>query len=315
MSQPTSQALTAPPPSELAAIQAAFAASVAEAAADLGIGADAGKRLAEQVIQRVGAGTRMTPEQVAELLRQLAGRAAVAASGPVAPVDGNRAARRRHVATVLERRLSQQLAVMADQIDGVAANAVFRVAGVDPGLVPVEVQIGDLPNPRNTREAVARARRRLQHLDYDVYEQRMRVEAARIASDQVTNRFRATQQRVILAHPDIDGWRRRAHPGACLACLALADGTVYRTQTMFHTHGRCKCTLEPVTGDSPPFRTGQEQWDALTPAEKAARLKGRGGAEKAKALEGRPLTDVLARPYGADNAMVTERPLKDLTGD
>lgn len=305
MSQPSAQAVSAEE-----AARAAFLADVAAAATALNAARrDAVLAIAEQIV--AAPVPRMSVTQMAELVRRLSAQSAMAVAGGLNDAEVERfaqdiargrkrmyrQARRRAVAQILSSRVIDQTRIAAEVVDMAASESVFRVGGVDAAKVPLETQITPLGEGDDVRRRMSVARRRWQRLPYEQYTQRMRSEAARIAGDKVAEQFRATQMRVASAHPDVVGWRRVAHANACLACLAMCDGEVFREPRVFPAHSRCKCSCEAVVRDSPPYVTGQAQWDALSPAEKAERLRGRGGAAKVKALGDKKLSEVVHRPY------------------
>lgn len=86
--------------------------------------------------------------------------------------------------------------------------------------------------------------------------------------------------------PRISGWRRVTASRPCGACLARA-GVLMTSAVVFESHDRCGCHAEPVLKGVPERvqrPTGQQRWDAMSPADRAELLRGAGGATKAAAV-------------------------------
>ena len=104
----------------------------------------------------------------------------------------------------------------------------------------------------------------------------------------------------------ITGWRRVTASTPCGACLARS-GVLMSSSVVFETHDRCSCHAEPVLKGVPERvqrPTGQQRWDAMSPAERADLLRGAGGAAKAAAVT--DVNQLVAHVHG----QMVEAPLR-----
>lgn len=102
------------------------------------------------------------------------------------------------------------------------------------------------------------------------------------------------------ADKEAKGWARVPEPDACSFCAMLVTrGAVYksRASASFETHPNCRCNVEPVFNAYEPtaqIREWQRIWDE--------QIKGKFSGRDARvafrqALEGRPVTGPLVKPY------------------
>lgn len=141
----------------------------------------------------------------------------------------------------------------------------------------------------------------------------------RLAAGEVARAGRDSLAGLMAADENVEGWLRVTGPAPCGACIAAATGAIRSTDEVPEAHTYCQCVAEPVVRgvrDAHPRPTGQELFDALTPAEQDALFAGRGGAAKADLIRsGRaPLSSLIERtPMAAGPAQITEAPLSALT--
>lgn len=143
---------------------------------------------------------------------------------------------------------------------------------------------------------------------------------ARTIDARLSEQWRAGLGDQMVEQPEVIGWRRRAEPGACGACLALADGSIHTPGASMATHPRCRCVTEMVirgVNDTEWGRpTGQEMFDGMSPTEQDALFLGHGGAEKARLLRSGEvaMSDLVSEGSArlGGRRIITETPLKDL---
>lgn len=120
-----------------------------------------------------------------------------------------------------------------------------------------------------------------------------RATAERIVDAQLMDAWRSGMVAAMIANPQILGWRRIDHAGACGACFALADGEVHDTAEPFPAHPRCRCIQQPVilgVNDQAASATPAQRWARLTRAEQDAMFDHRGGAQKADLIRSGQVT-------------------------
>lgn len=78
-----------------------------------------------------------------------------------------------------------------------------------------------------------------------VQRRRMRVE--RLADAEPRTAARNARGEAIGRSRHANGWTRSTNPGACKACIGLADGTVLSARTHMWTHTGCGCAQQPTT--------------------------------------------------------------------
>lgn len=138
--------------------------------------------------------------------------------------------------------------------------------------------------------------------------------AVRLAGEVVTHAGRTALHDALDADERFVGWRRVVRPGACLACLALADGRAHETRAAISRHPSCDCTAEPVVaGVTERYHrpTGREYFDRFSPADQDHIF----GAEKAELVRSGavPLEAFVQRQPMAEMADgITEAPLEAL---
>jgi len=146
------------------------------------------------------------------------------------------------------------------------------------------------------------------------------VRARGMASANVSQAAREQLSDAIQADDRVAGWRRATSGSPCGACLAAATGAVRADSDVPEAHTHCQCVAEPVVRgvrERAHRPTGQELFDAMTPADQDALFAGRGGAEKAELIRTGQvqLRDLLDRSGMAATAdQITERPLSALRG-
>lgn len=110
----------------------------------------------------------------------------------------------------------------------------------------------------------------------------------RIIDQSLTNAWRDGMHAAMAAAPEVIGWRRVARAGCCGACLALADGRMIPLDVPLDGHPHCHCVAEPVIKGVNDRRwgrqTGQQRWEAMSPAEQDEMFHGHGGAAKADVI-------------------------------
>lgn len=137
-------------------------------------------------------------------------------------------------------------------------------------------------------------------------------QATRLAAAETIAPARAVLADAIQTDERIVGWRR-VTSGGCGACIAAAAHP-YGAHEPMKVHDHCKCTSEPIIRDVPdlaPRATGQDIFDAMTPAEQDALL----GGEKAHIIRSgqAPLSALIeVSPMTAVPDQITEAPLSAL---
>lgn len=130
--------------------------------------------------------------------------------------------------------------------------------------------------------------------------------AIRVSRGAVMTSARSVIAERVEREPRISGWRRVTASKPCGACLARS-GVLMTSAVVFETHDRCGCHAEPVLRDVPERvqrPTGQQRWDAMSPAERAELLHGAGGATKAAAVT--DVNQLVAHVHG----QMVEAPLR-----
>jgi hypothetical protein len=96
------------------------------------------------------------------------------------------------------------------------------------------------------------------------------------------------------------GWARVPEPDACSFCAMLATrGAVYKSRASaeFEAHPNCRCNVEPVFNAYEPTAQIRE-WQRIWDEQIAGKFSGRDARIAFRqALEGRPVTGPLVKPY------------------
>lgn len=210
--------------------------------------------------------------------------------------------------------------LLAQQHGVEAARRMFAAAtGGDPG--PSVQPEPSVISPADLNHALARgwAQARKHHNPALAHRVR-RATAGRIVDANLMDAWRQGIVAAMIANPQVVGWRRLDHAGACGACFALADGEVHSTSDAFPAHPRCRCIQQPVVlgvNDHANGPTPTQRWARMTVAEQDAMFAHRGGAAKADLIRSGQVTFdqlIQVEPRRAGQTpVVAETPLKTLS--
>lgn len=215
--------------------------------------------------------------------------------------------------------LIQREGARARRLGVLHAQMVARAAGITP-VEPEVIDPSGQTVARSLRKITAREWERAARSAVDDVAVRTAA-MARTIDARLSEQWRAGMGDQMNDQPEVIGWRRRANPGACGACLALADGTIHETSEAMATHPRCRCSPEMVirgvNDDDWGRPTGEEMFQRMSTAEQDRMFYGHGGAEKARLLRSGEikLKDLVKeeRTSLGGRRIITETPLKDLT--
>lgn len=213
-------------------------------------------------------------------------------------------------------RLIVREAPNAQDIGAAGITAAVRAGGITPAAIATATA----PGPPAALEQMVRRSWMAAAIHPDTVGARAAA-VDRILSGALTLAWRAGSADQIRAEPEVTGYRRVANDGACGACLALQDGEIMPDDDPFEAHPGCLCTAEPVVSGlndrSFGRPTGQERFDALSPAAQDLMFAGRGGAAKADLLRAGDIRidDLVVRHARrpGQTPLLSERPLHALT--
>jgi hypothetical protein len=136
----------------------------------------------------------------------------------------------------------------------------------------------------------------------------------RMAGDEAVHAARSVLSDAINADRETyRGWRRVPGPGACIVCLATADGQISRADRLLRVHDHCTCVTEPVIAAVPEHahrESGPQRFASLTEDEQNELA----GQDTAQALrDGRiSLGDLVGlRPMSHQDDQLVQRSLED----